>query len=257
MLLTLAWYFSQKKGGAVSGISIGIATLLRLWPIIFLIPFIISRKRNAIYSFLGTMILGVLFTFIFLNIETYLNYFTHVQTVENIYVLHLGNGSFISLIAKLLLFFGFSNINSIFIAKLSGIVIFSILVIIFIYKIKNHIKNKQIFNLSLSIFLSLMYFIFPTIWEWTLSIFTINFFIIYKALIDLKYTSKKTWIYLFYYLLFFVLFRFIANKCLPPNISSIEVDIRYLILNNITLLFGVVYLLVLQLHLVSKILKRT
>lgn len=78
LLLTAAFYFFRKNKDILSGILLGIATLIKIFPCFLLLFFIKEKKWKIIVSFIFTVLLGLGLTLLFFTPTLVSSYFTSI-----------------------------------------------------------------------------------------------------------------------------------------------------------------------------------
>ena len=256
LLITAAWYLEIKKHDKLSGVIIGIATLFRFWPILFLLPAVLAKKYNLLISALVTISSGFLLTLILFGIKDYQIYFGIIMQEESYQILNPDNISLVGLLAKLLLNFGIELKFSLLLAKLSGFAIFSCLLCSLFFKNAKYMGSQKIYTLTQSIILNMHIIIFPVIWGWGLVIYLVIYAMCFYVLKAIPKPHKSWWL-TFGTSVFFL----VGLKIYVPRYNSADKSISLfdylhtIDIHAITALIGVSLLLISQFKLLKSLKK--
>lgn len=256
-LLSIVWFFELKNKNTIAGFLLGIASLMRFWPAVYLIFAVLSKKFKLTVSALLTVAIGFVITILVSGYGEYLIYFTEVLKEENMQILRTANVSLVSLTAKALLNYGFSIDQSIFIGKVTGLSTFLTIISITRVLAGKKIQSRNQYVLAQSISLSSLIFVFPIYWGWGLIIYLL---IYTKVLYVLKQNNKmpKPWGVIFFCSAI-MLFLFTAyNPRYPvnnPDILAIE-HMKIISSHSVISLLGATLLLISQFWLLRHIYKK-
>lgn len=180
-LIALSWFLKDKKYSYISGVLLGIASLLKIWPVLLLFgELVIGKKRDAAFGFL-TVLFGLAISLIVLGANSYKTYLSVIPSYEEkMWYGHYGNLSIIGMLNKLFTFNGFSKEIKPIIANLPSStvlnagyflsIITAFIVFIFMYWYKKRYKNAYLYKdvLIEGLLLTLALIIFPLSWDWNL-----------------------------------------------------------------------------------------
>jgi hypothetical protein len=99
-LLALAWVLERQQRQQWAGICLGIASLLKIWPVaLFLVP-LVRRQRRFVLAGGATVLGGILLSLAFLGPSAYAAYLGPVRENETYYVPDPGNISLVGAIVR-------------------------------------------------------------------------------------------------------------------------------------------------------------
>lgn len=256
LLIIVAWYLEIKKHDKLSGIIIGIATLFRFWPVLFLLPALPAKKYTLLVSALVTISSGILLTLILFGIEDYQIYLGTVMQEETYQILNPDNISLIGLSAKLLINYGVELELSLFLAKLSGFVIFMFLLCSLFFKNAKYMGSQKMYTLIQSIILNMHIIIFPVIWGWGLVIYLIIYAMCLYALKAIPRPHKSWWLTFGASIFFLVGLKIYVPRYHSADRTISLIDYLHTIdIHAITALIGVSLLLISQFRLLKSLKK--
>lgn len=188
LLLVISWILRKKNYTTLAGIVMGIAALIKIWPLIFLIgDFLLDRKRVALPGIL-TYFVGTLVTVCLLGSSVYKDYFGPIQAYEGKWINNESNFSLSSALVKLmqgghsqstqpLAVLAPNNIELLVGYGISMLLI--IFVLYFIYRYRKYLKYGLLAD---GILITVMFLAFPISWEWSLVILLVPLAVIFKVL---------------------------------------------------------------------------
>lgn len=181
-LITLAWLLESKKKERASGLLIGIATLLRFWPGLYLLPALVARKTKLLTSALLTILTGTAVTLITNGIGDYKVFFGPILKEEEYQILNPDNISLVGLTAKLFLLHIIDIERVLTLAKASSIVLFISLLIFTLIKTYKQIGDSRVYIITQSLLLNAHIIVFPVVWGWGLVVYIVIYAMLFSVL---------------------------------------------------------------------------
>jgi hypothetical protein len=170
-LLTLAWYLQQKKSEDSSGLLIGLAGLIKIWPAVLLVGLVcIGKTRTALIGIL-TFCIGTGISLLIFGNQAFAAYFHSVAQYETYWLAFPDN---ISLTGSLVRFFsGFYYLPPLLyipsnqIIMLGEVISIVLILLTLMFLVWVHIVKKQKnLHLTFALLLSVLFIAFPIQWTW-------------------------------------------------------------------------------------------
>lgn len=209
-LLVSSWIARKKNNDLLSGLLLGVAALIKIWPAVLIIGIYILGKKKIFISAIFTCIVGVVTTLVLFGPKTYKTYLGPVRIYENAWISNISNTSLSGLFAKLFVGSTFeahgiplkinplllqlpSNITYILGYTMSLIVV--IIVLIFIYRYRRFLKDDLLIE---GVMLTTALLAFPVTFDWNIAI------LLLPLLIMVKNLEKNFYIPFWWYVIFIV-----------------------------------------------------
>jgi hypothetical protein len=200
LLITLSWLL-RKKHPYTAGILLGIASLLKIWPVLLLAGTLINNNKRTFFAGCGTIVTGILISLAFFTPQVYAIYFSTIKAYENTWINHPDNISLIGAVTKLFTEYPLSpplitKLPIDMVIKIGyGISIF-VLCVTFIfliwYKMKRKIIHQPLLIEGFLITISLL--VFPLVWDWNVILLLLPFT---SIVLTLKRLPKQPmWLYM-------------------------------------------------------------
>lgn len=254
LLLASVWYLDLNKRQRAAGILLGISTLLRFWPAVYLVFALLSKRYKLVASSALTILSGFIITLFTNGLSDYAVYINTVLRDESLQVLNPDNVSLVSLAVKIIFRSGLDTYRSIYTGKAIGLLVFIFISCITGLIARKKLHNQEVYTLIQSISLNMLIFVFPIYWGWGLLIYLLIYAMVSYSLKSFK-TMPKLWRFLFFtsVIMLFVLKIFVERyPPSDPQITTLEymkmIDVHTLIslLGAFTLMGAQIWLLILH-----------
>lgn len=200
LLIALSWLI-RKKHPYTAGILLGIASLLKIWPVILVAGTFFNNQKKVFIAGCMTITAGILISLFLFTPKIYTIYFNTIRAYENTWINHPDNISLIGAVTKL---FNEYPLSPSLIIKLPmnmiipigyGISIF-VLCISFVfllwYKMKRKTIHQPLFIEGFLVTISLL--VFPLVWDWNVILLLLPFTSILLSLRQLP--KQPRWLYI-------------------------------------------------------------
>lgn len=201
LLIVSAWIFRRKNHSYIAGIVLGIACLLKIWPIILLIGILTIRENKVFISGTITIIIGILISLFIFNPLIYKVYLGPIRLYENSWLNQPQNISIIGFLTKI--FNGYlpyvhpliKNVQFISILNI-GLLVSAIILGLSLSFIYLHTKSMKQDGKELveGFLISISLLIFPLMWNWNMIILILPYTIIFQIL--RKKPRQPFWLYI-------------------------------------------------------------
>jgi len=251
-LIILSWTLKQTRFSYLSGIMLGFASLIKIWPVILLVgELFVGKKRVAIPGFI-TILLGFIISLVMVGYTTYFTYFTSIRLYEQTWLTHPSNLSIIGMLGKL--FTGYSSETQPIITQLATNKIFSLgyvlsivftcAVFMFLYWFKNKYKikhnDKDLFIEG--ILLTVSFLVFPLSWDWSIILLLLPCVVILTKIH--RFPEQPKWWYIFFLTGVFVL----INPLAIFDHKTVSIKLATYVLFTASVMLFLIYQMLLVLH---------
>ncbi len=179
LLLTLGLYFMKRKKDFLSGSMVGMAFIIKLFPVFIPIFFLTHFKMRILYGFLVVLLFGIIAPLIFFKQEIYLTFVTSFIELANSWKLDYYNQSLSGFLGRS---FGTGGVGSMLRFSMSGIT--SVGVFIFLLKHRNYNFTDLSFIFGILIAMNLILNTFS--WQHHFVLLIIPFYITFWYLRKIK-----------------------------------------------------------------------
>jgi hypothetical protein len=202
LLLVGSWLLERRGKHRWAGVLLGLAALLKLWPVALLLGAIIYRRWAIVRSALLILVSGALLTVLILGPRAIANYLGPVQANEHAWVPGRENLSIVGAVARPLtgyndhtyvvpqLLTGVSLSSAVLLGEIvAGVILLATL--FFLWRCRQRDTSAAGELLAQSVLIPLLLLIFPVTWYWSLTVLLLPAALLLLALRQLK--SPPTW----------------------------------------------------------------
>lgn len=230
LLMVLALYFLKSKKDKVSGVMVGIAFIIKLFPVFVPIFFLTKLKSKVLVGFLITVIAGILISLLVLPQNINITFIASFTDLVGSWKLDYYNQSISGFIGRN---FGITEVGSIVRTTLSGL----LSVFVFLLLIRKKSKNFTDLSLIFGILIALNLILNTFSWQHHFVLLLIPLYVTFSYLHEHKYR------WFLYYFLGLSYFLTSINMSDPS---------KYSILYTSHVLYGAIILLGLMLYLLTR-----
>jgi hypothetical protein len=176
-LLVAGWLLERRGRSGWAGVLIGLAGLLKVWPVGLLALALLQGKRRLAWSGAATLLAGTLASLAVLGPGTYADYLGPVRAAE---IFWIPNGASVSLVSAIMrLFTGYPDTElplpallhglsleeaALLAEAVAGLVLVGTLV--FLWRCWRRRQSETVSALSLGIAVTVLMLVFPLVWFW-------------------------------------------------------------------------------------------
>jgi hypothetical protein len=255
VLLVGAWLLERRGRHRWAGVLLGLAALLKLWPVALLLGAIIYRRWSIVRSALLISVSGALFTVLILGPQSIANYLGPLQANEHAWLPGRENLSIVGVVARPLT--GYNDHTYVVPPLLPGVSLSSAVVLgeivagvilvatlFFLWRCRRRDTSAAGEVLAQGVLMTMLLLIFPLTWYWGLITLLLPGALLLLALRQLKRPPPWWWLTLQITLLFPLgaawLSLWLANGLLeqPQNALTGWVTLLYDVPTAALLVFG-------------------